>query len=107
MKKQQISETSDVGRERSAVAAFGVLLERPRETGGNLVDAHSNLRGHGVDRTGDLCHELLLGGEIGDGLDLVLREKLAFEKAALGFGLFGLLLESLNGFHTGTDIALD
>ena len=79
MKKQQISETSDVGRERSAVAAFGVLLERPRETGGNLVDAHSNLGGHSVDRTGDLSHELLFGGEIGNGLDLVLGQQLAFE----------------------------
>ena len=107
MKKQQISETSDVGRERSAVATFGVLLERSRDAGGNLVDTNRDLGGHGIDRTGDLSHELLLGGEIGNGFDLVLTEELAFEKAALGLGLLGLLLESLNGLHTSTNIALD
>ena len=83
-----------------------MLLERPGHTRGNLVDAHSDLRGHGVDGTGDLSHELLLGGEIGNGFDLVLRQELAFEKAALGLGLLEFLLEGLNGLHTGTNIAL-
>ena len=30
--------------------AVGVLLERPGEAGGNFVDAHSQLGGHGIDR---------------------------------------------------------
>ena len=93
MKKQQISETSDVGRECSAFAAFGVLLERSRDAGGNLVDTNRDLGGHGIDRTGDLSHELLLRREIRDGFDLVLRQELAFEEAALGLGLLGVLLE--------------
>ena len=107
MKKQQISETSDVGRECSAFAAFGVLLERSRDAGGNLVDANSDLGGHGIDRTSNLRHKNLLGGEVTDGFDLVLRQELAFEEAAFGLGFLGVLLESLDGFHASTDIALD
>ena len=74
---------SGLGRAELAFAAFGVLLERPGHTRGNLVDAHSDLRGHGVDGTGDLSHELLLGGEIGNGFDLVLGQELAFERPPL------------------------
>ena len=72
-------------RRRSAFAGFGVLLERPSKTGGNLVDTDSHLGGHGIDCTCDLRHESFLGGKIANGLDLVLRQELAFEKAALGF----------------------
>ena len=94
-------------RRRSAFAGSGVLPERSSKAGGNLVDTDCNLGGNGIDGTGDLCHERFLGGKITNGLDLVLRQKLAFEKTALGFRLFGVLLESLNGLHCTAHIPFD
>ena len=84
-----------------------MLLERSCKTGWNLVDTHSNLGGNCVDGAGDLGHEQFLGGKLPNSFDLVLRQKLALEKAALGLGFFRLFLESLNSFTSTANITLN
>jgi hypothetical protein len=83
-----------------------VLLERSCKTGGNLVDTHSNLGSHCIDGACDLGHEHFPGRKIPNSFDLVLRQELAFKKAALGLGFLRLFLKSLNSFNSTTNIVI-
>ncbi len=62
---------------------LGDLLNGAGETRGNAVDADSDVASEAVDETGDLTQELILAGELGDGVDLGSGNSLTVRDTAL------------------------
>ena len=80
---------------------LGDLLDRTSKTAGNAIDANSDVAGEAVDEAGDLAEKLILGGQLGDSVDLLGGNRLTVGDTALDLentlGLLGELLEGLSG----------
>ena len=64
-------------KQRLGCLLLGDLLDRTSETRGNAVDADSDVASETGDETGNLAEKLVLGGQLGDSLNIISGNGLA------------------------------